>query len=126
MRCLIQRFFPVWFKLPEGAQKAEMLLERGANCIELAYNLKELAKRGVPGVAVIVGPDAVDQRQAGLAGPAQYGHLGLVLGAVWGGAVHHIDDSRTFNQRCQQFTLVSEAAVALMLQNKCSNRLAVV
>ena len=92
-----------------------MLFERGANGVEFSDDLEELAERRLPGVAVVVGANAVDQRQAGPAGPAQDGHLGFVFGAVGHRTVHHVDDACALNQRGQQFALVGKAAIVPVL-----------
>ena len=95
-----------------------MLLKRGANSVELADNLEELAQCGLPGVAVIVLTDTVDQRQARTPGPAQNGHFRLVLGTVGHRAIHHIDDPGTFHDRCQQFTFIDKPVIAPVLEHK--------
>src|SRR5690554_5138672 len=92
-----------------------MLFEWGANGIKHAYNLEELAKCCLPGITVVIETNAIDQRQARAAGPAQNGHLGFMLCAVRYGAVYHIDNAGTLNQRSQQLTLVRKTPVILVL-----------
>lgn len=95
-----------------------MLLEWGANRVETADNLKELAQSSLPGVTVVVGTDAVDQGQARAASPAQDGHFCLVLCAVGHRAVHYVDDPGAFNERSEKLTFIGESAVPLMLCHK--------
>src|SRR6056297_657251 len=103
-----------------------MLLEWSANGDEPANNLKELAERGLPGVAAVVGADTVGQCQTRTAGPAQDGHFGFVLSAVGNGAVHHVNDSGTLDQGHQKLAFIGKSAVALMLCDKGSDRIRVV
>ena len=95
-----------------------MLFERGANGVEPANNLEELAQCSLPGIAVVVRADAVDQGQAWAASPAQDGHFRFVLGTVGHGAIHYVDNAGAVQQGGQQLALIGESAVVPVLGDK--------
>ena len=92
-----------------------MFFKRGAHRIEAPHDLEILAQRGLPGGAVIIRADLVDQRQAGPAGPAQDVHFRFVFAVIGHRAIHHIDDPGALHDGPQQFTFVVVTRVITVL-----------
>jgi hypothetical protein len=104
----LQRLAPLLAQLPERAQELDSLLELRHHRIEDAHHLEVLPEGGLPGSDVVGRADRIDQRHAGLAGPAKDLHLRLVFLAEGDGAVDHVEDSRALDDRTQKLALLGE------------------
>ena len=119
---LLKRRFPLRGQLAETAQQAQVGVKRGVHRVEIAHDLEVLTQGGAPVRQVVARADAVDQRQAGAAGPAQDFHFRFLLAAVRHRAVHHIENAGALQYRRQQLAFVMETGVVAVLGDEGAHR----